>query len=524
VNVVHIVADTLRRDHCGPWHQGRPVRALGDPRQPDWVVPTPNMDRLAARGTVFDQAWCGSHPCMPARRDLYTGRLEFPWRGWGPLEDDDDDLPRRISGPPNHSLDGFGRRISQLVTDHFHLWEQGAGNYHMGFSGFEFIRGMEADAWHTDPVEVPLPSEAARGSKIERHFRNLAVIRERQDQPAEATYFPPRTFGTAARWLERNHTWPDFYLHIDSFPPHEPWDPPERLLTLFDDRGYDVPAWDASPRYALVGDTGLTKDDERHIQARYAASVVHVDESLGMLLDVMDRHDLWETTMVIFTTDHGTYNGSRQRIGKLQTHLHTPISQIPLIVAHPTLAHGERRNQLVQLVDCYPTVLEALGEPVPEDLHGRSMLSLLEDASAPGHDVAVCGIFGEGITVSDGDWALHIAPAPHNQPLYWYSHHQSRFFGHDLGPYECLEDGSGRRSATLTPMEQGIWLSDLDADPYECENVAGGQPGHVRRLARMLRARLEAIDSPPEQLERLCIDELGGDPLRPAQAGNRQGG
>jgi len=510
MNVIHIVADTLRRDHCGPWHQGRPVRALGDPTQPDWVVPTPNIDRLAARGTVFDQAWCGSHPCMPARRDLYTGRFEFPWRGWGPLEDDDDDLPRRISGPPNHSLHDFDRHISQLVTDHFHLWEQGSGNYHMGFSGFEFIRGIEADAWRTDPIDVPLGQEEIRATKRERHFRNLAALRRGQDPPAENTYFPPRTFGAAAEWLERNHTWPDFYLHIDSFPPHEPCDPPERLVKLFDERGYGVDTWRSVAPYASIDDSGLTEDDVRQIQAFYAADIVHVDEALGMVLDVMDRHDLWETTLVIFTTDHGTYNGTYRRTGKMQTHLHTPIAQIPLIVAHPTLGHGERRDQLVQLVDCYPTILEALGEEIPDGLHGRSMVPIIEDASAPGHEIAICGVFGEGMTVTDGEWVLHVAPVEGNRPLYWYSHHLSRFIGHDLGPYACLPEGGGRRPANHVPLERESWLSNLREDPYEQMNVSAAHPEQVRRLAGMLRERLMEIGAPSEQLERLGLDDLIG--------------
>ncbi|HEY8744601.1 MAG TPA: hypothetical protein VIU62_16020 [Chloroflexota bacterium] len=94
MNVIVILCDTLRRDHCGPYHQGRPLNECWSAEAPPWVVPTPNMDRLAARGTV--------------------------------------------SGPPNRSLRWAvdeGYRISYLVTDHFHLWEQGSGNYHMGYSG-----------------------------------------------------------------------------------------------------------------------------------------------------------------------------------------------------------------------------------------------------------------------------------------------------------------------------------------------------------------------------------------------------
>jgi arylsulfatase A-like enzyme len=505
VNVVHILADTLRRDHCGPWHRGQTVRSLGDPAQPDWVVPTPNIDRLAARGTVFDQAWSGSFPCMPARRDLYTGRFEFPYRGWGPLEDDDDDLPRRISGPPNRALSTMDRHVSYLVTDHFHLWEQGSGNYHMGFTGFEFIRGMEADAWHTDPIDVPIFEDGIRGTYRERHFHNQAILRQGHEPEDESTWFATQTFTHAADWLERNHTWPDFYLHIDSFSPHEPNDPPERLVKLFDPRGYDNGNWRSIAPQGYLDTTGLSDDDLLKIQAFYAASIVHLDENLGRLWDVMDRHHLWDDTLVIFTTDHGTFNGSNRRTGKLQSHLYSSIAQIPLIISHPALGHGERREQVVQLVDCYPTILDALGEDIPDGLDGRSLLPMLGDPDAPGHDIAICGTFGQGMTASDGAWALHVIPKPGNEPLYWYSHHLAIKGNMTLGPYECLPGDTGRRQAGITPFPDAatVWLSNLGQDPYECHNVIDEHPDEARRLADALRRRLVEIGSPPEQLERL---------------------
>ncbi|MFC6725548.1 hypothetical protein ACFQE1_14460, partial [Halobium palmae] len=65
MNVITILCDTLRRDHCGPYHRGRPLSEVQSSQQPDWIVPTPNMDRLAKRGTTFENAWCGSTPCAP---------------------------------------------------------------------------------------------------------------------------------------------------------------------------------------------------------------------------------------------------------------------------------------------------------------------------------------------------------------------------------------------------------------------------------------------------------------------------
>lgn len=169
MNAIVILCDTLRRDHCGPYHQGRPLNQCGSAEAPEWLVPTPNMDRLAARGATFENGFCGSTPCMPARRDIYTGRLELLRRGWGPLEEDDLDLPRQVSGPPNRSIEWMRRQglpVSYLITDHFHLWEQGSGNYHMGYTGFQFVRGCELDAPEEQFDRLGLRELADEGASV----------------------------------------------------------------------------------------------------------------------------------------------------------------------------------------------------------------------------------------------------------------------------------------------------------------------------------------------------------------------
>jgi arylsulfatase A-like enzyme len=502
MNVIHILCDTLRRDHCGPYHQGRPLAEVTGDGQPDWVVPTPNIDRLAARGTVFDNCYNGSTPTMPARRDIYTGRYEFLFRGWGPLEDDDLDLPRQISGPPNQSLSRPGVRVSYLVTDHFHLWEQGAGNYHMGYSGFGFIRGIESDAYFTDPIDFPLPAPHYRLNKNERHYRNVALIRRRADGGwDESKWFAAQTFRAAADWLARNHTRDNFYLHIDSFPPHEPWDPPERFVKLFDPRGYDVPTYIPTPPYALIANTDLTPAQVRHTQALYAANVVHVDHCLGLILDALDRYDLWRNTLVIFTSDHGTFNGARGRLGKLQTHHFDPISHVPLIIAHPVCGHGERRLQLVQLVDLYPTTLAALGAEIPAHRHGINLLPVLADPAHPTRDYAIWGMFGESVSITDGRWVLHQQPAPGNAPLYWYSHRLPLFLRYEVGPYEP----EGRRAVRRAPFPGETWLTDRANDPSEQINLATVRPAELQRMQEALCCVLDRIGAPVEQYTRLGL-------------------
>ncbi|MFB6173270.1 MAG: sulfatase, partial [Halobacteriales archaeon] len=195
-------------------------------------------------------------------------------------------------------------------------------------------------------------------------------------------------------------------LHVDCFDPHEPWDPPEAILEEFDPRGYDVADWDSLPAY----DEWPEHYDEaelRHIQARYAAMVVLVDRWLGRLLDALDRHDLWEETVVVLTTDHGTFNGDHGRTGKFHggtdTHNHEACAHIPFIVAHPEFGRGERRDQLVQLVDLYPTVLNAVGRPRPPDRHGRDLHPVLADPDADHREYAISGLWGASVTITYGD-------------------------------------------------------------------------------------------------------------------------
>ncbi len=220
--------------------------------------------------------------------------------------------------------------------------------------------------------------------------------------------------------------------------------------------------------------------------------------------------------MVIFTTDHGTYNGDHSRTGKLQTHQHDAVAHIPFIVAHPQFGHGERRSQLVQLVDIYPTVLAAGDRPIPADRHGVNLLLVLEDPEAATRDFAISGIFGTSVSITDGDWVLHQSPVAENQPLYWYGYCLAKFLNYDLGPYV-----DGRREVRSVPMGEPVgagmastdrrawqaptWLSDKQQDVNELVNLADEQPAKLAEMQRVLKQKLIEIGAPDEQLLRLGI-------------------
>ena len=114
----------------------------------DWVH-APNFARLASRTVTFDNCYGGSMPCMPARREMHTGRYNFLHRSWGPLEPFDDSVPAMLTAAGVHT---------HLATDHQHYWEDGGATYHNRFSTYEFFRGQEGDAWKGQIARPPTRS------------------------------------------------------------------------------------------------------------------------------------------------------------------------------------------------------------------------------------------------------------------------------------------------------------------------------------------------------------------------------
>ncbi|MEZ4618340.1 MAG: sulfatase-like hydrolase/transferase [Caldilineaceae bacterium] len=114
----------------------------------DWTH-APNFARLAERTVRFDNSYIGSMPCMPARRELHTGRYNFLHRSWGPLEPFDDSMPELLD---NHGI------YTHLSTDHYHYFEDGGMTYHGRYTSWDFERGQEGDPWKGSPVTFRFPT------------------------------------------------------------------------------------------------------------------------------------------------------------------------------------------------------------------------------------------------------------------------------------------------------------------------------------------------------------------------------
>lgn len=490
MKVITLLIDTLRYDFLG--FNGN-----------DWVR-TPYMDRLAAKSVVFDKAYLGSYPCMPARRDVYTGRFEFPFRGWGPLEYDDMDLPRVLT--KQHGI------TSMLVTDHFHLWEKGSGNYHVNFSGYQFIRGQEYDSWQIWPGgEANTLGDKQAGHVPAGYFeQNRRNVTFRQ---SEADYFPAMVMTQAADWIEKNRSRDDFFLLVDCFDPHEPFDSPRSYVDLYDPayRGDEV-IW---PTY---GWNRLTSEETRHLQALYAAELTMTDRWLGYLLDKLEMLQMMDETIIILTTDHGFMLGEHGIMGKpwsaiSDSNMYEEVSHIPLVVYHPKLRQpGRRIGDLVQLVDLYPTILEAFGIAPPKGIHGSSLLPYAreEGQEHEGRKIACYGRFGECLNITDGEWTLFIwPPGGNNDPLGWHSQLPPEF-----GPYRLAGTKTPALPHDRFPVdcprgEMPTQLFDVRQDPQQLRDLSSDHPETLERLKLRAAQFLASVGAPAEQFERLGLTPAG---------------
>lgn len=481
------------------------------------AIRTPNFNRLSRRAVNFDTHFTGSLPCIPARRDMHTGRLNFLHRSWGPLEPYDNSFPVMLRDQ---------RQIySHLVSDHYHYFEDGGWCYHNRYDTWEYIRGQEADKWVAmvkPPIERfretyhPVQVEEDRHGFRLQGLINREAIRNEEDFPCV------KTFREGLAFLRNNGEQDDWLLHIECFDPHEPFHAPERFRNEYR-TNYAGPILDW-PRYKKVIES---PDEIAEIRANYAALVAMCDWYLGTLLDHMDKHDMWKDTALVMTTDHGFLLGEHDFWGKNRMPFFNEVSHIPLMVYHPAHADqgGTRRSALTQTIDVMPTLLDIFGVAPPAECRGRSLLPLVADPAAPGHEAAIYGIFGGATNVTDGRYTYFRYPEDMTEqelyeytlmPIHMHSFFEPREFeGATLQPPFDFTKGlptlrlPARRDAKRPPMQGGPMedtrtvLYDLETDPGQSTPI--DNPEVEARLVEGIRRVMAAHDAPPEAFSRLGL-------------------
>ena len=469
MNVIWIVADTWRQDHIG---------AYGNKG-----IHTPSLDALAARSIRFDNHYAASFPTMPSRADFHTGRWTLSFMGWGPLPEGQVTLAQ--------TLVQKGFTTAAAVDTPFYL--RAEMNFDRGFQAFFIHQGQLMDGGAASAVdkESELPRSTftqppgAQGN--EQYASAFSRKHESWDVKSawryESDHCSPQTFTLATQWLQRHYK-EDFFLYIDTWDPHEPWDAPAYYTERYWP-GYDGEA--SYPIYGFWQDTpGFTEEMVRKAHAAYCGELTMVDTWIGRLLRTVENMGLMENTAIIFTTDHGFYFGEHGGLfGKMYPArradgspgrwsdpdatwgpniLYKECILLPLLVYVPGVQAGVY-DKLTSAVDIMPTVLDFLGQDIPSFVEGSSLLPKMRDPSLPGREFVIST---EPFT-NAGDPVRYVDNVLRRR-----------------GGLSMITVTSGEWSFLYSPDSDRSELYNLKSDPRQAQNVISNHPEAAKELHQYL--------------------------------------
>jgi len=401
MNVIGIMLDSFRQDHVGCYNQGwAPFSGIPACR-------TPNLDAFAAESVVFDNAYPEALPTIPVRTQLFTGQCTLPFRPWQPLTREDVSIAEILRG------EGY---VSGLISDCYHYRAPGM-NFHRGFHAYRWIRGQEYDPWTSHA------SERGVETYVNEHYD--AVWRGRVNQflantdgfQSERDWFPARVVEEAIDWLQRNRGGERVFAWIDSFDPHEPWDPPRRFDT------YTDPAYSGKRLILPMGGPAAKwaqPEEIRHIQGLYAGEAAFVDHCLGALFETLKGLGYYEDSVIFVLADHGHPLADHGKFLKGGDRMYNELLKVPFMIRLPGGMGARRTQAIVQFHDLLPTLLDLLGfSGNTSAMHGRSFAPVLRGETDAHRDVVITG-YHEAIDrcVRDQTWSYVRRPEGEPDELY----------------------------------------------------------------------------------------------------------
>lgn len=379
-NIVLIMCDQLRFDVLG---------CMGNA-----LVKTPNIDRIAATGAVFTQAYSQTPVCIPARHALIFGQNSF-----------------EIGLCENASTVGkIENPLPKMVRD--------MGYYTCAVGKMHFLPAREHFGFDKMYLSEEIPSHAEDDEYIKFLLQNgIADVFEPHGKRSGDYYVPQIselseeyhttawTAKTTAEVIRKNINRP-FFLFSSFIKPHPPFDPCAAFSAMYNPANVPGPSLcedDYAPvdemipfqnGYKVGGFENVTDEQIRKIRAYYYASISQVDKYIGIILDEVDRQGLSDNTMVIFTADHGEMLGDHRAFGK-RTY-YEQSTKIPYIISLPgTSPRGAYKNALVTLQDLYATICDVAGCALPATSSGKSLVKLCMGEDGAVRD-AIVAEYGAG--------------------------------------------------------------------------------------------------------------------------------
>jgi arylsulfatase A-like enzyme len=447
-NLLFIVSDDLNNM----------LGCYGDPR-----AKTPNLDRLAARGVLFDKAYCTFPLCGPSRNSMLTGLYPNSTGILANAQIFRQTIPTHLSLPQAFRNAGyFAARIGKLY--HYNVPKS------IGTNGHDDPGSWELEL---NPAGVDrLQEESEIFSLLPGQFGGTLSWYASPKPDAEHT---DGLMAEDASWvLERCAKRKDrpFFLAVGFFRPHTPYVAPRGYFDLYPEnempvvQGVKEDQEDIPPpglgSYKREQDK-LTDDLRRQTRQAYLASISFMDAQVGRVIDTLDRLGLAENTIIVFTSDHGYHMGEHGLWQKMS--LFEESSRVPLLIVAPGLASkGAVARSPVSHIDLYPTLAELCSVKAPDNLQGQSLVPLLKDPSAAGRGWALTQVMRGGgrlrasVTTNVGADGR-------------------RFFGYTLRTprwrYTEWDEGHAGRE-----------LYDHESDPRELTNLAS-RPEHAATVAQL---------------------------------------
>ena len=378
------------------------------------VVKTPNLDRIAARGMVFNRAYVQQAVCSPSRTSLLTGRRPDATKVWDLETHFRVALPNTVTLPQHFKANGYHTAALSKI-------------YH---KGFEDGRSWNEPHWYpsgnavdTDPVDWTKQIKTKHSVTVEEYSK--AVSPDDNDKPATRPNGKPAKRGpafevspksddelpdgaTAAEAVKRLHDLKTkgkpFFLAVGFLKPHLPFVAPKKYWDLYDPNQIPLPTTDHLPKGApefaghnnseLHNYPGVPKgepipaDFAKQLRHGYYACISYTDAQVGRLLDALDREGLADNTVIVLWGDHGWQLGDH---GLWHKHTNFEIAtRAPLLISVPKAkTAGQKCNAPVEFVDVYPTLADVCGLAIPAGLDGSSLKKFIENPAAPATKVAI---------------------------------------------------------------------------------------------------------------------------------------
>jgi len=402
MNVIIIFLDSFRWDHVGVNHQGR---APFDKVSP---CKTPNLDRFAKKCVIFENAYPEALPTMPVRLQLMTGQRTLPSRGWEPMKENDIPI-QKILGEQGY--------VRGLIADTYHFRAPGM-NYHKWFNCYRWIRGQEYDPWVSSPPRRSIEDYVNENYPEVWRRRIEQFLANTDDFQSEKDWFPAKVFDEASRWLKANRCHKNILLWVDSFDPHEPWDPPKRWDT------YREPSYSGKRLIMPMGGEmtdWATPEEIQYIRALYAGEASFVDHTFGRLARCLEEEGYLEDSFILLLADHGHPLGDHNKFLKGGDRMYSELLKAPFLVHLPGSQNGGMRTDaLVYFHDVLPTILDLMGQVSnTESMHGRSFLPVLKGDTNEHRPAIITGYHrAEDRCIRDKRWSYIIRPQGQPDELY----------------------------------------------------------------------------------------------------------